>query len=108
MRKQLLAPVTAPRRRIENRPTAQPISPVLVILLLGLLVAPAAAQPLETVEVDANALVGVWKVDLPTYGAITFAGAKWGPLKPNYCRIDPEQGGLSAKCFNGAEREATV
>jgi hypothetical protein len=80
----------------------------LAALLLVLPALPAAAQPLETVEVNGSALIGDWKITLPTYGAITFGGAKWGPLKPNYCRFDPEQGGLAAKCFNGAERDATV
>lgn len=109
MRKPLLARAAAasPTRPIDD--PSKPISPALLILLLVLCAAPAAAQPLETVEVDANALVGIWKVAFPSFGAITLPGGrKWGPLTAHYCRI--EQGGdhFTANCFPAPIPDGTV
>lgn len=72
MRKPLLAPASAVSRRhpTATPPVQRPISPALLVLLLILCAAPASAQPLETVEVDANALVGLWRVDFPSSGTI--------------------------------------
>jgi hypothetical protein len=108
MRKPLLAPATTPRRRIEDRPAPKPISPVLVILLVSLLVAPAAAQPLETVEVDSNkTLTGVWKIFFPELDLSVRMPLMGGAtlrfmVGETFCRMDQDSDRVSTACLSGA------
>ncbi len=71
--------------------------------------AQGGAPPIETVTVNASALVGVWKVDVPAYGSVNFSfHTTWGPMQGNFCRIEQAQNGLSANCFPGPGREGKV
>src|ERR1051326_641356 len=104
MRKPLLAPATTPRRRIEDRPAPKPISPVLVILLVSLLVAPAAAQPLETVEVDSNkTLTCELTISSPDLAPrVRFLWGGGPPLRfmvgETFCRMDQDSDRVSTAC----------
>jgi len=59
------------------------------------------APPIETVTVKASALVGVWIIDWPQWGRITFGGTSWGPMENRYCRIEQVKGDLAVHCFGG-------
>jgi hypothetical protein len=71
-----------------------------VLLTLCPLVAPAAAQQIETVTVYGGSLSGIWKVGSPSsVGISLFGSATWGPLQPVFCRIDYDSDGYATHCY---------
>jgi hypothetical protein len=69
----------------------------------------AQAPPFETIEVNGNALVGVWKIDFPTSGQVNMFGrVSWGPMQGNFCRVEQSDRGLTANCFPYPGQDGTV
>ena len=72
-------------------------------LALGLFLAvsalPAGAQPVETVTVDDDSPVGLWKFDVPeSVHFALFGQTKWGPAMTEFCEIEKFRGQLTAHC----------
>jgi hypothetical protein len=85
-------------------------APFVVFSVLPLhAMAADTALPTETVVVDGNALVGVWRVDYPTWGRINLWGhASWGALQGNFCRVEQAKDGLRTNCFPNPGDDGTV
>jgi len=79
-----------------------------VFLLLSAMT--ASAQQTESITVNANALVGVWKITSPAYLAKRgiFGGIEFGPLYPRFCRIEQVKNELMAHCLNGGSNTVTL
>mgnify|MGYP001556562019 CR=1 FL=1 len=76
--------------------------PAFAAGLACLLVLPAAAQPVESVTVTANALLGIWKVTCPhALGKSGFFGDwKWDTARDGFCRVGQGQGELTFHCLS--------
>ena len=100
-----------------QRPMANPMNSVPILaslrycrpgfaaalLAISLPFAALADEPVETVTVNASALVGVWKFRWPHSVGITFFhGAIFGPMRDQYCRIEPVKNDLAVHCFAGS------
>lgn len=77
------------------------MKPWIPAALALLLPCAALADDVETVTVNASALVGIWKVLWPQSVGITLHGAQFGPMQDHYCRIEPVKKDLTVHCFAG-------
>ena len=77
------------------------------VLALALL---ATAQEPEHITVNANALVGVWKVTRPSYVAKRgiFGDFEFGPPSPGFCRIEQVQDELTVHCLAHGSGRVTL
>ena len=70
----------------------------------------ASAQQTESITVNANALVGVWKITSPSYIVKRgiFGGIEFGPLSSRFCRIEQAKDDLTSYCLNGGSGSVTL
>ena len=93
----------------EDRLTPRFFMAVALAMLPVAALAQSTPRQVETVEVDGNALIGVWKIDWPNYGHVDLSfHATWGPMQGNFCRIEKVEDGLSANCFPNPGRDGSV
>jgi len=70
---------------------------------------PSMAQQIESVTVNADALLGVWKISRPNYVGKKSLFGDWtfGPVRDYFCHMERKDGDLTMPCLLGGDPTVT-